>query len=238
MADAAGPRPALHDDAESERHHDGSISSMGSAALSAGQGVTPISVGLHPIQPECQAIFTQAANDCGRRGTDDPIAPATSAANLNPREPATAPSLRGCGLSMRYFLHWPCRSTSFASPDLRSATLEIDKGSSNGEAANHHAERSVAGDGRHTKWDRLVQEDRGGSNGAGSNAVPRAGSGRTRVLGISVSVIALAGAKIRRSMRSAAEGVERMGVDGRTRRFPYRAACRTSRRGCWLAGGA
>jgi hypothetical protein len=43
----------------------GPISSMGSAALSAGQGVTPISVGLHPIQPEGQAIFTQAANDCG-----------------------------------------------------------------------------------------------------------------------------------------------------------------------------
>jgi hypothetical protein len=120
---------------------------------------------------------------------------------------------------MRYFLHWPCRSTSFTSPDLRSATLEIDKGSSNGEAANHHAERSVARDGRHGKWDRLVQEDRGASNGAGSNAIPRAGSGRPRVPGISVSVIASVGAKIRRSIRSAAEGVERMGLDGSNEAF-------------------
>src|SRR5271170_6362560 len=65
----------------------------------------------------------------------------------------------------------------------------------------------------------MVQEDRGASNGAGSNAIPRAGSGRPRVPGISVSVIASVGAKIRRSMRSAAEEVERMGVDGSNEAF-------------------
>jgi hypothetical protein len=41
-----------------------------------------------------------------------------------------------------------------------------------------------------------------------------------------------------RSIRSAAEGVERMGEGGRAGRFPYWAACRISRRGHGLVGGA
>jgi hypothetical protein len=77
-----------------------------------------------------------------------------------------------CGLSMLHFVHWPCRSANFAGVDLHSATSEIDKGSDNGEAANHCAECSVAEDGRHRKWGRFVWEDWGAGNGAESNAVP------------------------------------------------------------------
>jgi hypothetical protein len=109
----------------------------------------PVSI---PSNQNGQAIFTQAANDCRRRGTADPVAPATSMAKLNPCQRAVTPSLRGVRAEHAAISSLTLSQRKFCRSKSPLAALKTDKGSGDGEATNHRAERNVAEDGRRRKW--------------------------------------------------------------------------------------
>ena len=85
-------------------------------------------------------FLVQAPHDCSRRGTGDPVRPATSDANLGSFQLLLRYRRAEHGQSM-----WLCRS---AVSDLQPAVVEIGQGWGSDEGASQRAEAALSTIGR------------------------------------------------------------------------------------------